>query len=177
MKPKGDVCSLCTAPCERSRTASPGAGIDRQPLTFTPYASSESLRGSGTLHFAQESPRVSPAPALARNGTAEPKGLDGNVARARARARVGVGGSDSQEIPDESRHKGGHPCLLAHAHSSSQPVSHAQVARLRRGSPNDSVFQTFESRAAFRCSCEQIFPPPRAASFLTMRWRDGGNLA
>lgn len=120
------------APYERLRTASTGADINRQPLMITTYVSTESLRGSGTLYFAQESQES----LLHRRqrGTAEPKGLDGN-------ARVGVGGGHSQEIPDESRHKGGHPCLLTHAHSSSQPVSHAQVARLLRGSPNYSVFQ------------------------------------
>lgn len=87
-----------------------------------------------------------------------------------------VGGGNSQEIPDESRHKGGHPCLLAHAHSSSQPVSHAQVARCGGVPQNDTVCHASKRRALCR-RCEQIFPPPWPASFLAMRWCDGGNLA
>lgn len=85
--------------------------------------SSESLRGSGTLAFCL---RI--CARLSFIGASSNRRAKRSQWKRRPVPRVGVGGGNSQEIPDESCHKGGHPCLLAHAHSSSQPVSHAQVA-------------------------------------------------
>lgn len=160
------------APYERLRTASPGADINRQPLTFTPYVSTESLRGSGTLHFAQESPRVSPASALARNRRTK---------RSRWKRRSCVRAS-ALEVATARRSlmkaviKGD-----TRAYSRTPTPHPSRWVTLRwlvcGGVPQITAYFNLRVSSGFCCSCEQIFPPPRAASFLTMRWRDGGNLA
>lgn len=141
------------APYERLRTASTGADINRQPLTITTYVSTESLRGSGTLHFAQESQQA--LLHQRQRGTAEPKGLNGNAAG--VCTRVGVGGGNSQEIPDESRHKGGTPMptrarpLLIPAGESRSGGSFAE------GFPKLQRISTFKSREAFAAVVSRSF--------------------